>query len=131
MAGSPPSATGWDWLEALLLTNFGISPESGAARTANTPRLVLSVAFHVFVSPPFLLLLLTVCRITVAQKQDGGCQMGHRWLQVCTVQGLGFPNTVSSAWFNHCTVQYQSSGFFWTLCLSPRRRLQDQSQSGS
>lgn len=70
----------------------------------------LAAAF-LFVSPPFLLLFLTLHRMTVVQKQGGGCQTGHRWLQVWTVEGLGFPNTTSSAWFIHFTLQSKSSGY--------------------
>lgn len=70
----------------------------------------LSVAL-LFVSSPFLLLFLTVHRMMVVQKHDGGCQTGHRWLQVWTVEGLGFPNTTSSAWFIHFTAQSESSGY--------------------
>lgn len=70
----------------------------------------LSVAF-LFVSSPFLLLFLTAHRMMVVQKHDGGCQTGHRWLQVWTVEGLGLPNTTSSAWFIHFTAQSESSGY--------------------
>lgn len=85
MAGRLPSVTGWDWPEALFLTNFGISLTvkwherllAGYHATAG-----LSVVLCIFVSPPLPLLFLTVHRVMVAQKQDGGSQTGHRWLPV-------------------------------------------------
>lgn len=83
---------------------------------ANTLLLVSRWLSASLFLPFFLLLFLTVHRVMVAQKQDGDCQTGHRWLLVWTVHGFCFPNTMSSAWFINFTVQSKFLRFFglWT-----------------